>query len=173
MRRIRSILTRSPALAISAIALVLSLSSGAYAAGILNGAQLAHSTIPANRLQPHSVTSFQLRSANVTWHRLVLRNGWTAEPAATNQGKPRYARSNGIIYLSGALHQPSGTSNIIAYLPRGYRPSHNLSVPVVTGLPPFGYLWIQPNGAVKVFTSPAASGQAFTSLAGVSFPVNS
>src|SRR5260370_4886320 len=116
MRHLRSLAAQSPAIAISVVALTFSVGTGAYAAGMLDGRQIAPGSIPGNRIAAHSVGSRQLAPAVIRWHALHLRNGWVSSNGAYQTGSPSYAVSNGVVYLSGSLNQPSGSSSTFAFL---------------------------------------------------------
>lgn len=171
MSRSRSILAQSPALTIAIVALVISLGSGAYAAGLINGAQIAPGSIPANRLKPHSVTSAQLHPTTVIWHNVALENGWASSNPTYKTGNPRYGVSYGIVYLSGSLHQVSGNDATIGVLPAGYRPAHELYLPIYTFEDSSGALIIEPSGVMEVESLTAIDATTYSSLAGVSYPL--
>jgi hypothetical protein len=101
--------------------------------------------------------------------KLTLINGWQAAGAA--YGLPSVSLSNGVVYLSGAMSQPSGTGSAFATLPKADRPARMLYLPIITT---DNSTWL--NSTVKA--TPAGqlsvSGNAaktFSSLDGVSFPV--
>lgn len=153
MNRIRSITRQSPAIIISLIALTFSLGSGAgYAA---------------------SMAASHPAATKVSFHSLALLNGWKpAEPAFKGHlGNPAYAVSNGVVYLTGALHQPTGSNTEFARLPKAARPRHTLWFGVfseaATGTQ---FVEIEPNGNM-IISGPNAA--YFSSLAGVSFPLSS
>lgn len=115
------------------------------------------------------VTAARPTVTKVSWHKLALRNGWkSANSKSLPAGNPSYALSGGMVYLSGSLRQPSGSDNVFAVLPRGYRPSHVLYIAVYTQTDVAGTLQIDPNGDLRAYNGNA---QTFTSLAAVSFGV--
>jgi hypothetical protein len=145
LARLRSFVVQSPAIAVAALALALSLGGGAgYAASAA--------------LQPMSVG----------FHGLKLMHGWSRSSAAT--GAPSYGVSNGVVYLSGGMHQTSGSNNEFAVLPKGARPKHTLWIGVYSEATTSAFLEITPSGAMFIGGS---DDQFFASLAGVSFPVGS
>jgi hypothetical protein len=110
--------------------------------------------------------SFPARS--MAQHGLALRNGWNSSQFRWNTGDPSYAVRNGVVYLSGSVHQRVGSSDIFAKLPVAARPSHNLYIIVDTFDATVGVLHIFTDGTMEAYDGSARS---FTSLAGVSFPV--
>ena len=144
MARLRSFVVQFPAIVVAALALAFSLGGGAgYAASAAD--------------QP----------ASVVFHGLKLINGWSKYGAGT--GAPSYAVSNGVVYLSGGMHQTAG-SNEFAVLPKGARPTHTLWIGVYSEATTSAFLEITPSGAMFIGGS---DDQFFSSLAGVSFVAGS
>jgi hypothetical protein len=144
MARLRSFVVQFPAIAIAVLALAFSLGGGAaYAASAAE--------------QPMTVS----------FHGLKLINGWSRFSVAT--GAPSYAVSNDVVYLSGGMHQTSGSSEF-AVLPKGARPSHTLWIGVYSEATTSAFVEITPSGAMFIGGSDA---QFFASLAGVSFVIGS
>jgi hypothetical protein len=106
----------------------------------------------------------------VRWHRLTLRNGWASSQSQYGSGDPAVAVQRGIVYLSGSMHQASGTSTQFATLPRGFRPRHNLWLPVYSFSGTEGSIEIAATGQMYAFGGDVT---AYTSLAGISYPVTS
>ena len=109
----------------------------------------------------------------VTWHKLGLLHGWKSSRSSTlNVASSAYAISGGVVYLDGTVHQPSGSNDEFAVLPRAGRPRHDLFIPILTGtgtgMP--GTLLIMPDGSMRAYSGGA---QVLTSLAAVSFPAGS
>jgi hypothetical protein len=104
----------------------------------------------------------------VSWHTLSLLSGWQSDQGTYNSGNPSWAVKSGVVYLSGSLHQPIAGFSEFAVLPAAARPAHSLVLPVYTVGGTTGDLYIQPTGQAFIFASGDA--QAYTSLAGVSFP---
>jgi len=144
MARLRSFVVQFPAIAVAALALAFSLGGGAgYAASAAD--------------QPMSVA----------FHGLKLINGWSKYSAT---GAPTYGVSNGVVYLSGGMHQTAGSNNEFAVLPKGARPSHTLWIGVYSEATTSAFLEITPSGLMFIGGS---DDQFFASLAGVSFPLGS
>jgi hypothetical protein len=175
MKRLFSAAARLPVV-VSVIALavsVLSLGGGAYAAGWINGSQIRPGSLPANRLQAHSVGAGQLAPATFGWHRLTLLSGWTPL-SATDYGYPSYAVSNGVLYLSGILSAAKSDDPEVAVLPKGARPAHFLWLTYMNfGGDNVGEMEIQPNGDVFVYGSTTGTAAVDPSLAAISFPLSS
>jgi len=164
MGRIRTLGMQSPAIVISTLALLFSLGGGAYAATSLASGNAAVSRTAG--------------SANLSFHKLTLRNGWEPAPKAYDAGTPSYTISNGIVYLSGGIFQPVQGNAEFAVLPKGARPATNLfiTVSVGEGLSNVGTLFISPKGVMEVYETPTGQGTPaadFTALGGVSFPLGS
>jgi hypothetical protein len=158
MNRVRSFATQTPALVISTLALVLSLGGGAYAASSAASQHAAASSL-------------------VTWHNISLHNGWKSSNSTYGTGDPRVSLQNGIVYLSGSLHQSTPGSETFAVLSKQYRPAHNLYITVYTNGDTTGSLYIGHNGTMDAYSATSCgsgdTAQCYTSLATVSYPVNS
>jgi hypothetical protein len=103
---------------------------------------------------------------------LNLHNGWKPLPSASHDGRPAYRVADGLVYLSGAMHQPSGSGKKFAVLPRAARPAHALYMTFYAA-GTIGTLVITPPGMMFIYCSPQSAAQVFTSLAGISYPVSS
>jgi hypothetical protein len=162
MGRIRSLAAQTPAIAISVLAVALSMGGGAYAATQAAGhAQASHTAI----------------TAGVSWNSISLINGWTSENATFSSGNPKVAIQSNIVYLSGSLHQATPGNEEFGVLPSQFRPTHNMWIAIYTVDDSVGTLFIGKDGTLEAF-SPGACGsgdtaQCYTSLAGVSYPINS
>jgi len=153
---------RAPqALAIAAAALALASSFGGSALAA-SRASIHHAAASAQQA-PAIATS-------VRWHRLTLRNGWASSQSQYGSGDPAVAIQRGIVYLSGSMHQASGTSEWFATLPRGFRPAHNLWLPVYSFQGTEGSIRIAASGQMFAFGGDVT---AYASLAGISYPVTS
>jgi hypothetical protein len=107
-------------------------------------------------------------------HKLALDNGWQS---VQGTGDPSYSVTNGVVYLSGSVSQPTSGNEIFTVLPKAARPKHDLYIKVMVytpgGVAQAGTVFIQPDGAVQAYSSPASNAEQFTSLAGISFPLGS
>jgi hypothetical protein len=164
MGRFRSLVAQSPAIVISVLAAALSLGGGAYASTHLAAGQ--------------SQTASNAITAGVSWTSLALTNGWVSENAVYSSGNPKVALQNNVVYLSGSLAQPSGTSSLFATLPPSFRPAHNMWITVYTFAGTSGTLYIGHDGTMEAVSGSSCnstqdSAQCYTSLATVSYPINS
>jgi hypothetical protein len=171
MRHIRSLLTQAPATVISLAAIVLSLGGGAAYAS-------THHTATQAPVTSHASAAGQVSAATgVTWQGLTLKNGWASSNSIYGTGNPKAALQNGIVYLSGSLHQSTSGSAVFASLPRAYRPTHNLYITIYTNGGTQGSLYIGADGTMEAFSSGScgslSTAQCFSSLATVSYPLNS
>jgi hypothetical protein len=112
-------------------------------------------------------------ATGVTWHKLFAINGWHSAQRLYNTGDPRWAVKGGVVYLSGSVHQSSGSSHLFAVLPPQARPSHAMWITVYTLDDSTGTLTIYPNGKMYAGSTPASNAPGYTSLAAVSFPAKS
>jgi len=108
-------------------------------------------------------------SPGVTFTKLALLNGWEASPFGT--ASPAVAVISGIVYFRGAISASSGDMNDVAFvLPRGFRPSKFVNIPVDMCNATPGELNIAPTGVTQVISDGAnANATCFTSLEGASF----
>jgi len=164
MGRFRSLVAQSPAIVISILAVALSFGGGAYAS--------THASTGNSAAASHTVAT-----AGVSWTSLSLINGWASENGAFGTGNPKVAEQGGIVYLSGSLAQATPGSTEFAVLPSSFRPTHNLYITVYTNGDTSGTLYIGHNGTMEAYSGTSCgsgtTAQCFTSLATVSFPINS
>jgi len=102
--------------------------------------------------------------------KLSLANGWQSSESQWGTGDPSYSVRNGMVYLSGSLHQPMAGNEAFGVLPPAARPAHTMYLSVYTYNGTIGLLEIDTNGTLYAYEGGA---QQYTSLAGVSFPVAS
>ncbi len=163
MGRIRSIAAQTPAIVISIVAVALSLGGGAYA-----------STLAAGHSQGASHAAL---TSGVSWNSINLINGWASDNATYASGNPKVAIQSNVVYLSGSLHQSTPASDEFAVLPSAFRPTHNMWITVYTNGDTSGTLYIDKDGVMEAFSSAGCgsgdTAQCYTSLAGVSYPINS
>jgi hypothetical protein len=176
MRRIRSIAAQTPAIVISMLAVVLCLGGGAYAS--THHMVAGPSQGPIHTMQTaDSQEAANTTTAGVSWHSLVLQNAWVSSNAAFATGNPKVALQGSVVYLSGSMHQTTPGSAIFSFLPSTYRPIHNLYITVYTNGGTSGTLYIGKDGTMMAFSSAGCgsgnAAQCFTSLATVSYPINS
>lgn len=173
MGRIRSLVSQSPAIVISLLAVALSFGGGAYASTHHGHA----SNLPPVPVSNSPVASRATAATGVTWTSLSLINGWASENGAFGTGNPKVALQGGIVYLSGSLAQATPGNATFAILPSSFRPTHNLYITVYTNGSTTGTLFISSGGVMEAFSNTTCgsgdTAQCFTSLATVSFPINS
>jgi hypothetical protein len=99
---LRGVLAHSPAIAISVLALVFAVGSGAgYAASTATSVSTARSGGPTI----------------LVWHQLKLGRGW--------EGDLEYTTGNGIVYLTGIVNVADRKhASVMATLPRSLAPEH-------------------------------------------------
>jgi len=179
MGRFRSLISQSPAIVISVLAATLSLGGGAFASthlvagpsqGPIHTLRVAHSQGAAHNA-PSSLT------AGVSWNTLILQNAWVSSNSIYATGNPKVALQGNVVYLSGSMHQTTPGSPVFAFLPSTFRPTHNLYITVYTNGGTSGTLYIGKDGTMEAFSSASCgsgnAAQCFTSLATVSYPINS
>ena len=131
-----------------------------------DGEIAAYSTPSADATSYTSLAAVSYPTAATTQHKLALIDGWTSGQHQYRTGAPSYAVKNGIVHLSGSLK--GGTDGDFAVLPAGARPAHITYRGVYTLGGAFLHIYIEPSGFIGGYHTGTA--QAFTSLAGVSFP---
>ncbi len=122
------------------------------------------------------VTDLDGLSYSVTrsgWHKLPLINLWESLQTMDHTGTPSYRVSGGVVYLSGAVRQNSQGNVTLTTLPPAARPAHTLYICTYDIGGALGELVIEHDGMVESFGSPQQNAVVFTSLAGISYPVNS
>jgi hypothetical protein len=123
--------TRRPRLAAAKLAVL-----GVPAVALLMSAGVA-SAATTQLAAAHAVDSaHQAAAAEVSWHNLNLINGWQT---ASGCGSPLYAISNGVVYLTGGLAQPTPGS---LCSPRCPRPRGRRTI--CTGWSPATQAWRSP-----------------------------
>jgi hypothetical protein len=146
MPRLRFVLQQSPAIAISAAALVLAAGTG------VGFAATSAQSAPAAQV----VTT-------LNWHPLPLGKGW--------HGSLKYAVSNGVVYLSGSAGK-SGQTSVMTTLPAGARPaSSQQDIPVATSDAVVGVIQLLNDGTIFPFDT--THDYSFVSLSSVSFGLGS
>ena len=106
-------------------------------------------------------------------HKLSLLNGWQSSQSAWDSGDPGYTVTGGVVHLSGSMHQQAGSSLVFAVLPLAARPRHQLWITTYTFNGAVGALRIQPSGVMSAFNVSGNAAQAYTSLAGIAYPLGS
>jgi hypothetical protein len=146
LRRLRQLATG----ALSAAAVTLSLAlTGAAAQAATTG--------------PHTLAT--------GWTTLALKNGWSGAPFSTHS--PAVRTISGIVHFRGAM-STSGSNPVAFVLPKAFRPTTFVYVPVDLCNATNGRLIIAPTGTVRVEAETSFSNaQCFTSLDGASYGLGS
>jgi hypothetical protein len=122
-------------------------------------------------------------AASVYTQPLTLLNGWQSAQSQWGTGDPSYSLINGIVHLSGSLngsHVPSGLGDQakeFAVLPQEARPDYcsPLETYDYAGNP--GTVEVDSQGVMRSYVEGGSvyqsAASAFTSLAGLAYPVNS
>ncbi len=133
-----------------------------------NGAIQAWATPYSNAQGLTSLAGISYPAPSLATHQLALENGWQSSDSQWGTGDPSYSVSNGMVYLSGSLHQSAGAGQVFGVLPPAARPAHTMYLSVYTYNGTIGLLEIDTSGTLYAYDGGA---QQYTSLAGVSFPV--
>jgi hypothetical protein len=102
--------------------------------------------------------------------KVSLQNGWQSSDSQWGTGDPSYSVSDGMVYLSGSLHQPAGSNQVFGVLPPAARPARTMYLSVYTYNGTIGLLEIDTSGTMYAYEGGA---QQYTSLAGISYPLGS
>ena len=135
-----------------------------------SGAMQARATPYSDAQGLTSLAGVSYPAPALAMHKVALENGWQSSQSQYGTGDPSYTVSNGVVYLSGSLHQPAGTGQVFGVLPPAARPAHTMYLTVYTYGGTMGLLEIDTNGMLYAYNGGA---QQYTSLAGVSFRVAS
>lgn len=146
MTRIRSMLGQSPAIAVAAAALALSLAGGTAAATVAS----------------------QPTPAAVPWHSMKLLNGWQYAGFGSFH-LAYYLDSSHVVHLRGSAHL-GNVSQAVFRLPVGTRPAHVLSMVIYTDNGP-AEMQIRTSGYAFVINPAGGTATDFSSFDGVSFPL--
>jgi hypothetical protein len=118
--------------------------------------------------------SFPMASAAA--NQLTLINGWKSAQPSYGTGDPSYWVSNGVVHLSGSLVQPPapGDTQDFAVLPPAARPKYCLYLKTAVSPPDSiaaqGTIVVCSDGRLYSNSFPLSVSEAFTSLAGISYP---
>ena len=143
MRSIRSLISQSPAIVISLVALSLAAGGGVG----------------------YASTAVTTDTTSITMHALPLGKNW--------QGSLRYGINDGVVYLDGTASKSTGPYSCMTTLPAGARPaSTQLDITVNLG-DAIGTIQVLKTGEVCPFLPPPGGAEFnFVSLAGISFPTS-
>jgi hypothetical protein len=137
-----------------------------YPTGLIS----AQSSPSGNARTYTSLASVSFPAATTARNKLALLYGWKSSQRRYDTGDPAYHINGGVVYLSGAVHQPTGSDQIFTFLTKKARPAHTMYLAIYTNGDTIGELVIDANGSIQ---ARGAGAQRFSSLAGVSYPVAS
>ena len=141
-----------------------------------NGNMLAYE---GGAQQYTSLAGVSFPVAPATAEPLTLINGWQSAQPPYGTGDPSYSVRNGVVHLSGSLLQPPapGDTQDFAVLPPAAWPKYYLYIKTAVSPPDSiaaaGDIVISPDGRLYSDSFPVSESEAFTSLAGISYPVGS
>jgi hypothetical protein len=135
-----------------------------------NGAMYASSWPNSNAREFTSLAAVSFPAPGVKWHLLAPLHGWKSAQPLYGTGDPAYTVIGGVVYLSGSLRQPSGTSNWCLTLPPAGRPGHFAQFAVYTLGGTSGVVQPDQLGNTSAGSFPDSNSMSFTSLAAISFP---
>jgi hypothetical protein len=115
-----------------------------------------------------SLASISFPVAGTKWHKFKLESGWKAIPHFDG-GPPVYAVVNGVVYFSGAMHQPHPGGGVWTNLPAAARAAGVVDIEVATNSGSVGALTMTSRRGY-VHSVPFSNARLMTSLAGVSYP---
>jgi hypothetical protein len=109
-------------------------------------------------------------AASARSHPLALRDDWVSSQPVYNSGNPAYSVIDGVVHLSGSLHQTVHRQGAFAVLPRGARPAHFMYINVYQDGGVVGFVLVYPDGKAYLSGDNPSAWQAYSSLASVAFP---
>jgi hypothetical protein len=119
-----------------------------------------------------SLASISFPVASTTWHNFKLVAGWKSGATHFNTAAPSYAVINGVVYLTGAMFQASGSTGLWTDLPVATGSKDVLEIEVYTVNGTAGGVAIT-NSLGLVSSNPFSNAETFTSLAGIAYPPSS
>lgn len=114
-----------------------------------------------------SLANISFPVAATKWHKFKLESGWRA--SQFEGGPPVYAVVNGVVYLSGGIHQPHPGGGVWTNIPAAARPAGVVDIEVATTSGTVGALTLT-SRLGHVSSMPFSNARMMTSLAGVSYP---
>jgi hypothetical protein len=120
-----------------------------------------------------SLAGISFPVAATTWIYLKLAAPWKSDASQSGTGAPAYAVIDGIVYLTGSMHQPTTGSGLWAVLPAAARTKADvLDIEVDMSGGSTGGVTITDSLGV-VSSSPFSRARTFTSLDAIAYPQNS
>ena len=111
--------------------------------------------------------------ASTKWHNFPLTAGWKSGAVQFHTAPPSYAVINGVVYLTGSMHQPVSGTGLWTFLPAPARTNGDvLEIEADTSNGSTGSVAMT-NSLGLVGSTPFTNARAFTSLAGIAYPPSS
>jgi len=116
-----------------------------------------------------SLANISFPVASTKWHLFPLTGGWTSDAHNAHTAAPSYAVVNGIVFLTGSMHQTSGSTGLWTRIPAAARPSDVVHIQVYTAGGTNGTLAMSTSLGL-IGSNPFSQASDFSSLAGVAYP---
>ncbi len=111
--------------------------------------------------------------ASTTWHRFTLTAGWKSAASQFHTAAPAYSVINGVVYLTGSMHQPVSGTGLWTFVPAPARTTGDvLEIEADASKGSTGSVAMT-NSLGLVGSEPFSNARAFTSLAGIAYPPSS
>jgi hypothetical protein len=118
-----------------------------------------------------SLAGISFPVAGTKWHKFKLDGGWKPFTKFDTVA-PAYAVVNGVVYLDGAMDQPTAGSGLWTDLPVAARTADVAYIEVMTTSDSVGAMAIT-SGLGLVSSMPFSNAEMMTSLAGIAYPPSS
>jgi hypothetical protein len=111
--------------------------------------------------------------ASTKWHRFTLTAGWKSGAGQFHTAAPAYTVINGVVYLTGSMHQPVSGTGLWTFIPAPARTTGDVvEIEADTSKGSTGSVAMT-NSLGLVGSEPFSNARAFTSLAGIAYPPSS
>lgn len=120
-----------------------------------------------------SLANISYPVAGTRWHHFTLVSGWKSGSALFHTASPAYTIINGVVYFTGTMFDPKGTTGFWTTLPKGVKTAADVldfEVYMVNGSS--GGIGVT-NSFGLVVSDPFTNAQGCTSLAGIAYPQGS
>jgi hypothetical protein len=119
-----------------------------------------------------SLATISFPVASTKWHPFKLIADWHSGASRFRTGAPSYAVVNGVVFLAGSMYQSAaGTTGLWTDVPAAAQPRHVLEIKAYMLNGAVGGVAMTILGLVS--SNPFSNAQAYTSLAGISYPPSS
>ena len=120
-----------------------------------------------------NLASISFPVASTKWHNFTLTAGWKSGASQFHTAAPAYAVINGVVYLTGSMHQPVSGTGLWTFSPRPRAaPATCSRSRLDTSKGSTGSVAMT-NSLGLVSSEPFSNARAFTSLAGIAYPPSS